>query len=300
MPKLSRAAKPAGSATPTLSRAALLAALAAPAAALAEDRISPAEDAPPPAEEDQPDANPVRGFSLGISAGSAYNARGLNLYQSDRQRDPHAYLMPSLTWSPPGTGLSLGWLSAFQLNGARAGTHIAQGISAEQDFFASYTRSLPPDGLSATASLALLTYPFATQDDAGAEVPICAEPSLSLSYAGAVDASLTVLYSHGVQATLSEARHLYLNPKLGKTLALGARLSLSGTASFGIKTFGPDGAPGLPDNTLDASLSLSAPLAAAPGLVLRPSLNWAWTNLSAVTLAEEQFVWGQLDASYSF
>lgn len=264
--------------------AALLVALAAPAA-LADD-----------ADQGTEAEHPLQGVSLGLGAGTAYNGRGMNAYQSTSQQDPHAFLMPSVAWAHEGSGLELGWQAAFQVNGALAGTHIKEGVSAEQDFYAAYTRALGERGLSAGAGLMLCTFPLASKPEADAEVPLYAEPWLKLGYEGALEGSLTVLYSHGVQSALSEARYLYVHPRLAKTVPLGARVALSGAAAFGLKIFGEE----VNDNTLDASVSLAAPIEAWSGLTLTPSLNWAWTNLSEQTFTEEQFAWGQLDAGFSF
>lgn len=239
------------------------------------------------------------GLTLDLGFASAYNFRGLNMFQSSSQWNQNAFLAPSVTWAVGDSGLSLGYWGAFQVVGPNIGSVVDAGIGAEQDLIISYSRPLS-EGLSAGAGFTAYLYPFADAAVAGTRLPTYLEPALFATLTSKVDLGMRVAYYHGVQSAVSAYRYVYLNPTAGKTFALAERVSLAVSGSLGYKLFTDRSTEVSQANRVDLLFSVGAPIDVVGGFYLKPSVSWAWTDLPDRSARNEMLVYGGVNAGVGF
>ncbi|MCU0664436.1 MAG: hypothetical protein MUC50_19165 [Myxococcota bacterium] len=253
------------------------------------------------------------GLSFGLSWLSAYNFRGLNLFQSRSQSDPHMLLAPSISWNVLRSGVEVGYWGGYQISGENIGNLIDAGVGAEQDLFVTYTWEMT-DWASLTPTLIFYLYPFADEDVAGTAFPGYIDPTLDLALSWAIDFGMKVTYYAGLQSETQAFNHLYLSPSLSRSFALGTRIGLDALLSLGYKVWQDQS---LSDNTWDLLFELGLPIFLPGNLTIKPRFQAVWTNLEndrravidpsnpadPVTVTgskrQEAFVVGGLDLSVS-
>ncbi len=67
------------------------------------------------------------GINLDFGFASAYLFRGINMFQNNGQMNQHTLLAPSITWQVFDTGLSIGYIGVYQLNGGNTSKLIDAG-----------------------------------------------------------------------------------------------------------------------------------------------------------------------------
>jgi len=251
-----------------------------------------AQDATQPQEETAPAEDGAVGLNLDLGFATSYVFRGLNVFAKDEQLDPNMLLAPAATWSIFDTGLSVGYFGAYQISGDNISEKIDAGLGSEQDVILGYALGLPHDLTLSFAATAYI-YPWADEAEAGTECPLYLEPLAGIAWAGPIDLSLKVSYVIGVQEEIRDFSYLYLNPRLGKTFALGTRVQLALALGYGFKLWKPgnDGA----SNVHDVAIDISLPIAVAGPLYVTPSIHTGWTNLVALDFADELYVFGGLN-----
>jgi hypothetical protein len=232
------------------------------------------------------------GLNLDLGFASAYVFRGINVFQKDSQLDQHMLLAPGVTWAIFDTGLSIGYWGAYQISGGAISDRIDAGLGAEQDAILGYSLGLPHD-LALSFGVTGYLYPWADETEAGTECPFYLEPGAGIAWAGPIDLSLKASYMLGLQGEIRDFSYLYVNPRIGKTFAFGARVKLSVGLGYGFKRWqeGNDGA----GNVHDVAVDVALPIDIASGLYVTPSVHAGWTNLVDRELEDELFVYGALN-----
>ena len=110
-----------------------------------------------------------------------------------------------------------------------------------------------------------------------------------------LDVGLKLAYYHGLQKGIGAYRYLYVNPTLGKTVALTERVSLSVSGSFGAKLFNDNTTPVAQMNRYDLLVGVAVPIAVVGPLYVKPSVSWAWTDLPDKGFADEMVVFGAVN-----
>ena len=144
------------------------------------------------------------------------------------------------------------------------------------------------DGVCVSLATVPVLLPFA----AGTSVPVYLEPAIFASLPTLVDLGLRVSYYHGLQKAVSAYRYVYINPTLGKTLALTDTVSLALSGSLGYKFFTDRSTPTAKFNTLDALVSTALLITVAGPFYVKPSVSWAWTNFPDRSTSDEMVVFG--------
>ncbi|MBK7075286.1 MAG: hypothetical protein IPH44_23615 [Myxococcales bacterium] len=260
-----------------------------------------AQDGPPPptaavapadaVDDADPTAQDAIGVSVGVTVGSAYAFRGLNVYAADRQRDVAGQVAPWLTYAVPGTAITLTYWSSYQISGAMRGALIDAGVGAEQDLTVGWSRDLSPTLALAVAANAYV-YPFADRAMAGVATPVYVEPAATITRSGAVDAAVQVAYQRGVQGAIAGYRYAYARVSVAREVAITSTRTVSTAAAYGVKFATP-----LTDNLHDAQVDVGVPFALPGGAASTLGLHGAWTDLAGVAAADELFVWASVDAS---
>ncbi|MGE0322537.1 MAG: hypothetical protein AB7K71_32375 [Polyangiaceae bacterium] len=289
---------------PLAAGVALASLWASPALALDGGERAPGEPFEPKWSADQgateapgetEEADDGIGLEVGVTAGSAYAWRGLNIYAAESQHDQHGQIAPWISYSVPGTGLSLDYWSSYQTNGANKSTAVEEGTGAEQDLTATYAFEVS-DEVSVDPFVSGYFYPFAKQAAAGVQNPTYVEPGVGVNYATFVDLGVSVSYIHGLQSELKDGRHGYLHFAVSKAVPLTDGFELSVGAGYGLKGYVEDvGQDNVQDVQLDAALAFVVDSA-----TLAPGVHWVWTDLNGVAFSQEQFTYAGLDASYAF
>lgn len=288
-----------------------LAALAlAPLTALAQQETgAPAAGALPAAGDAAPDGGDAApavepaataqapeplGLALDLGVSSVYVFRGWNMFQKSSQWDQHAFLAPSLTYAVGKTGLSIGYWGAYQFLGDNVGAAMDAGFGAENDLVFTFGREVA-SGVTAGAALTAYLYPAGKKATAGADFPVYLEPAIFVVWSSVLDVGLKLAYYHGLQKGIGAYRYLYVNPTLGKTVALTERVSLSVSGSFGAKLFNDNTTPVAQMNRYDLLVGVAVPIAVVGPLYVKPSVSWAWTDLPDKGFADEMVVFGAVN-----
>lgn len=233
------------------------------------------------ANEEDPTGNPL-GLSAFAEVTSIYNYRGMNTFMEDSISDQHAMFAPSLSWTIFETGLSIGYWGAYQISGNDVSGNIDGALGAEQDIFLGYELPLIEETLSLRASLTYFFYPLADEDVAGAANPSYLEPLLALDYSGPLSLGLAVSYFAGIQDELKLYRYLYINPTIGKTMALGGPYATTVGLSFGYKLFNERDK--MKTNVYDLRFDWSFPIKLTDVFYLEPAVHVSWTNIDTKTV----------------
>ncbi len=251
------------------------------------------DEAAPSAAEAKPEKEKL-GLGFGATFASAYNFRGLNIYKDKHQLDPSLQIAPWASYTVPKTGLTVTYFSSYQAAGAAASQNRKAGMSHEQDLVLGYRVELPAH-LALTPGFTTYVYPFATKDAAGTTAPVYLEPSLDFTWAsGFVDVDLFGSYFHGVQSALKDYRYGYLHAQVSRTATVTPWLGVETALGYGHKLYVEQ----VTDNRDDLSARIGVPFTVSDA-VLKPSINWAWTNLKDQGIGREYFLFGALDATYA-
>lgn len=256
--------------------------------------------APPAAGADSAQDPPepeLLGFTIELGLATAYLDRGLNIF-GQTQRDANWILSPSLSYAILDSGLSLAYWGAYQLNGANRQKNIRAGTGHEQDFILAYETAWLADTLQFAASLNAILYPFALKREAGARCPVYLEPSLKLGYSTALDLSLQLLYSAGLQKAIKDWRYLYVRPYVSKSFALGEKVGLLLGLGYGYKLFNERRK--MTENVHDVSLDLETKLQFSEHAYLTPTFRIGWTDLKNRSFAGELVLLSSLSAGFDF
>jgi hypothetical protein len=244
----------------------------------------------------QPTGDESAGVNIELQFATAYVFRGQNVFQSSSQHDPYFLLAPGISWAVADSGVTIGYWSAYQVNGNNIKDNIDAALGVEQDLYVSYDLELPYDLALALSFMGYL-YPAADPDVAGATMPTYLEPGVSFTYSPGIDLGIAVSYLAGVQEaeSIADYRYLYLNPSVGKTFELSDEIGLELRAGYGFKYFnsGNEGR----DNIHDVLVSAALPVNPGGGIAYAtPGLAAAWTNIEDVFDEET----GELDEEKSF
>ncbi len=234
------------------------------------------------------------GLTFTLDLATAYQFRGTNVFQSSRQQDFHGLLAPGVSWAVGDTGLWVGYWGAFQLNGPNRRDLVLEGVGHETDLSLGYDQELLEGDLVLGATLVAYLYVFADPEEAGTRMPLWIEPMASVTWDTAATLGLVLSYFTHVQEALVGYDYVYVNPSASRSIPLGDSLSLEPGCTAGIKLW--TGGDRERDNTVDATADLTLAIDAGP-LTLTPGVHLTWTNLEAVSLAGEAFVWGSVGAS---
>ncbi len=253
-----------------------------------------ASDEPAKGSENAKQEKEKLGIGLGATFGSAYSFRGLNLYKAKKQLDQAFQLAPWASYAMPHTGFVITYFSSYQAAGAAAAQNRKAGLSHEEDVILGYRFDLPAH-IALTPGFTGYAYPFATKEAAGTNVPIYIEPSFDFFWAsGVVDVDVQGSYFHGIQSALKNYRYGYLHAQLGRTAAIKPWVGVETAVGYGHKIY----VENVSENRDDVSARIGVPFTLSDA-VLKPALNWAWTNLKDQSMGQEYFVFGSLDASYA-
>lgn len=244
------------------------------------------------------DAVPI-GLETELALHSAYVWRGLNVFADTDERgaldqnDQNAMVAPSLSYTLPGTDLTLGYWGAYQLNGENRAALVDAGVGAEQDVFAFWELELRPD-VTLEVGATYYFYPFAEEEAAGIAFPHMIEPTVTATLStGAADLGLTLAYFHAFNSELEAARHLYVSPAVSKELELTTAVGLELGAGFGYKIWTGDHGDDT-SNTYDVLVAVSLPVSFRGPFSLTPGVSWAWTNLEERSFGDEQVLFGSV------
>lgn len=238
------------------------------------------------------------GLNLDLGFASAYNWRGLNAF-GEKQGDPNAFIAPGITWQAV-PGLTLGYWGAFQVVGDNVSAKIDGGVGAENDLILAYTTAIAP-ATTATFGVVAYVYPLADAVAAGVSNPTYFEPSAAVAWTGPVDLALKASYYAGIQNELEAFRYVYVNPTVGKTLALSSKVGLGLALGVGYKAFASDYAAASNGNRTDVALGVALPIALSEQFYVKPAVNAAWTDLdkapdgTAANFGDEAFVFGSVN-----
>ncbi|MBI5489617.1 MAG: hypothetical protein HY905_19950 [Deltaproteobacteria bacterium] len=254
-------------------------------ALLAQAHGAAAADAPAA----EPNAAPTVSFSADVELSTAYVFRGLNVF-GDRQSDAHGLVAPSFLLGFPGPALTVGFWTGWQWSGDNTAHKLHAGAGGEVDLCLTWDTAFLDDSLALAATLLWYFYPAATEEDAGAAMPSYLEPTVLLTWSGAVDLSFKTLYSAGVQDALDYYRYLYFRPSVSRTVDIGAAGSMSFELGVGYKLFhGHPAADG--SNVWDVQLDWRWAIPLTDAVYLQPAFHVAWTNLGGVAFADELVYW---------
>ncbi len=245
----------------------------------AEDEPSESQEA----ETSEEDAS--IGLDIEFGLASAYVFRGLNVFQSDSQQDQHFMFAPGLSWGIGDSGFSLGYWSAYQINGGNEEEMVAVGLGHEQDLIVGWEKGLT-ERTSLALGLVYYFYPFADPDDAGCKNPSFLEPAVGIALSGWADWGLDFAYFAGLQEEVRDFSYLYINPSVSKGVELNSVLGTSIGLGFGYKIF-KSGADELADNMFDLSLDWDLSIQVTDIFSFSPGVHLAWTNLTNVEVAPE-------------
>lgn len=271
-------------------------------------RILPAAE--PEALGDEPEAGPIRiaprfreapaatiepregglGCTVDVGAATAYAARGLNLFQARAQQDVAGLVAPSLDCGLGDSGVSVGWLGAFQISGAGAAALVDDGVGAENDVYVVLERELS-DTVVVGAALTAIVYPLAQ-----GELPVYLEPAAHVTWSPGVDLDLELVYSAGVHGAEGVAPYLYVHPTIGREFELGTVATLQLGAGAGWKGYPVGEAP--TDNMWDAHVDVGLQKD-FDTVYVAPAVHAAWTNLEGRTPLASSFVWGSVNVGVS-
>ncbi len=219
------------------------------------------------------------GVNVEVGFHSAYVFRGYNVFQDSRQTDQNMLLAPGFSWTIFGTGLTFGYWSAYQISGNDIGGNVDSGVGAEQDLYLSYEHAFF-DRLNLGVSLFYYFYPAADENAAGVANPSYFEPIVSLVFSAGIDVGLDITYFLGIQDAIRDLSYLYVNPHIGKSIAVHEAAALEFSFGYGFKAWKDDS---LVDNTHDILFTVAVPITFAYGFYIRPSFNVAWTNLETIS-----------------
>ncbi len=237
------------------------------------------------------------GLKLDANMASAYFFRGANVFQNEAQTDMNGLFAPSLSYTIPKTGLTLGYWAAYQTSGNNIDQLVDAGLGAEQDLFISYEYGLTPS-LSLSGIMTAYLYPFATKQAAGVQAPTFFEPGFGLSWEGPVDLALNISYMHAMQYLLMQTgRYAYINPVISKDWQLYKTLSLDATLSGGYKFFTDDS---VIDNRWDTALNLGGTFAPTRCSYVKMSVGLVWTNLQDKDFVHELAGLASLHLGFDF
>ncbi|MCP4676678.1 MAG: hypothetical protein GY854_14440 [Deltaproteobacteria bacterium] len=222
------------------------------------------------------------GVSIEFGLASAYVFRGLNVFMSGSQQDQHALFAPGLSWAIGETGLSVGYWSAYQINGGNQEEMVAVALGHEQDLYASWETGIGEKG-SLSLGLCYYFYPFADKDDAGATNPSFLEPAVGIAYSGGVDLGFDIAYFGGLQKEIRDLSYLYLHAGISKGFELNSVLETSVGLGFGYKIF-KEGAGSMSDNMFDLGLDWDLGIQVSDSFSVSPGVHIAWTNLEDVDM----------------
>jgi len=248
------------------------------------------------AAQEAPPATPV-GISLDGGLASAYLFRGLNVF-GDKQKDQHGVFSPTVAWTHAGSGLSLTYWGAFQLNGDNLDAKTDVGAGLEQDFILGWSRAFLDGKLTLKAALTAYVFPFADEELAGANAPLYLEPSVTPVYTTFADLSLQVAYFHAVQDELSDYRYLYVRPYIAKSFKLSDKVTQTVGAGYGYKLFGDRDK--MTENVQDLAIDLETTIAVTPSIYVKPALRGGWTNLTGKSFGDEVVVLFSVNVGTSF
>ncbi len=225
------------------------------------------------------------GIGIEFGLASAYVFRGLNVFMSGSQQDQHVLFAPGLSWALGDSGVSLGYWSAYQINGGNQEEMVAVALGHEQDLYVSWEKSLT-DRTSLAVGLVYYFYPFADKEDAGCKNPSFLEPGAGIAFSGGVDLGLDLAYFAGLQEAVRGLSYLYIHPSIGKGFELNSILGTSIGLGFGYKVF-KDSAGEMSDNMFDISLDWDLSIQVTDAFSVSPGVHVAWTNLEDVEIDPE-------------
>lgn len=244
-----------------------------------------AQSAPARAEQERLGVGADLGFA------TMYVFRGANLFQDRSPQDANMLLSVGLSWAAMGTGLKVGYWSAYQISGSNIGHNIDAGIGAEQDLYLTYERELGA-GLSLSAGVYLYFYPAADSGTAGVSCPAYLEPLVGLYYKWHLTLGIMATYMAGLQDVLADYRYFYLNPSLSRSFALSDEVSVDLSLGFGIKAYTQG--DGVRENSYDLLVKASLPLQPSDHFSVTPALQMSWTNLDGYGVKDELLIWFSL------
>jgi hypothetical protein len=267
--------------------------------AYAQSSPSVAAGAEPKSAAVEEDSDGI-GLNIDFEFASAYIFRGQNLFREadDKESRQFPRFSPALAWEVLGSGVTVSYWGAFQLGGGNTSQNIDAGWGAEQDLSMRYEREILPS-LTLAAGLVSYLYPFAKKDAAGATFPAWLDPALAVTYNALVDLALNVSFMFGIQSVFSDEKYLYINPTIGKSIALsGDSIALDLLGGFGLKIFPHQQESH--DNRFDILIAAASRLPVWKNTYARPNVNLSWTNRENRGFNYEVGFWGGLNLGADF
>jgi hypothetical protein len=215
-------------------------------------------------------------LELSLEFASAYVFRGYNVFQADHQGEQKWVQRPSIVWSSPRTGLSVGYAAANQLTGDNLVSNVAAGLGAEQDLFSAYEFG-KRERLGLTAEVVVIAYPAADPKIVGTSAPVFVSVSAEPRYRH--NLYLHVGYLRGFRHGPFEGDQAYLSPRVEKRFTLGERFGLELQLGAGMKILQLD--LGIRDNMFDVLATATLYYALNEVFYVGAKVGWAWTNFTS-------------------
>jgi|WetSurMetagenome_2_1015567.scaffolds.fasta_scaffold300584_1 hypothetical protein len=238
------------------------------------------------------------GLNVDVGWASMYVFRGLNVFADSSVMDQNMLFDPSVTWEVADTGLTVGWWSAWQLNGDNRASNVENAVGAEQDLCLTYEIALKDDTLTLTPSLMAYLYPFAYDQDAEPSLPYWLEPGATLTWSDTLDVGVQVAWMMSPASDLKGASYLYVRPVLGKTFDFSDSAGLELAGGLGYKALpGADTGPG---NIWDVEIDAVGTFAVGGPVYVSPGLHGAWSNQPGLDFSKELMGWGSVNVGADF
>ncbi len=256
--------------------AALVARLAPAAETKRESLTKESKTAEAPAAQDDDDTD--REFQFALDYASAYVFRGENVFKENSQADENGVAQPRFIWMPPGTGFSMGYAAAYQLNGGNLRQNLRDGVSGEQDLFFDYDYK-PVRHLTISGEVAMWAFPVSP------DVPLFFEGSVEARWVGPVELGLYAGYLFAARTGSFSDDHFYLSPHIERSFELHEKVELTTRFSAGWKFFKMKPLP-LKTNALDLLLTETLSYSLSDAITIAAKVGLAWTNLEPELDAE--------------
>lgn len=217
-------------------------------------------------QHDKPSAE----LDVSVEYASSYVFRGLNLFRNEDQGEHKGVLIPRVSWTAEGGSLSLGYLSAYQLNGDNIQENVRAGVGRAQILYADYGIRVSPHWL-VTPEVSVIAYPWAKPAEWFSEASTEARTHFVF------DVAMNVGYLFAVQRHPSPSNQLYLSLRASKSVPLLKDLSFDFGLGAGVKFLRPEDAS--KDNQVDVLLSEGFSYSLGDAAYIGIHFAFAWTNL---------------------
>jgi hypothetical protein len=200
---------------------------------------------------------------------SAYVFRGNNVFQTNHQDDQNWVAIPRVIVTDSQEKLSVGYSSAYQLNGDNLWANVYRGVGSEQNLFADYDLT-PTPHFVISPGVGMYLYPEAST------VPFLFEVASEFWYVGPIEVGAYIGYLGAFRPGPLPENYLYLSPRIVKSFKLSSRVEFGLRLVAGAKVRAHGDSP---DNTFDLLAAEYFRVSLFAGLFVDLKAAFAWTNL---------------------